>query len=148
MSLRSRASLLALPALVLGALAGPLAAPSSAALSTCAAVAEPPHLIPNKDGIHATGTFACAEASTGMTVTVCIEELNLQILSTNWRQLGCATATVTGAASNTVSGEVVVPMMIYSTFLRATVLGVNDNGDSAAGKSAPAPWVNCACAVG
>jgi hypothetical protein len=130
------------PALALAALAGPLGGTSYA--STCGAVAEPPHLMPNEYGIRASGTFGCLEGSTGMTVTVCVEE---QDGLGGWFSRGCNTTTKAEPA-NVVTGLVSVDMMVYSTFLRTTVSATNDNGDTAGAKSAPMFWFNCACYVG
>lgn len=131
------------PALALAALAVPFAGTSYA--STCAAVAQPPHLMVNESEIHASGTFACGDAATGMTVTVCIEEE--YTVTGEWFSLGCDTTTAT-TKTHAVYGVAGVPQMVYSTYLRTTVLGTNDAGDTAGAKSAPMFWFNCACYVG
>jgi hypothetical protein len=137
-----RTALLTVPLLALTALVGPLGGASYA--STCGAVAEPPHLVPGEIDIHASGTFGCLDAVTGMTVTACIEE---KTGTGEWWQLGCETTTVAEAAQ-TVTGKVQVPMMVYSTWLRTTVTATNDAGDTAAAKTPQVFWFNCACYVG
>ena len=133
--------------LLLSALAVPMSGTASAA--TCVAVAEPPHLVPGEGGIHASGTFHCADgAFTGMTVTVCIEErFILGSDDPTWYSHGCETTVAEGAAQ-TVVGRVTVDMMVYSTYLRTTVTAINDNGDAGQTESPPVFWFNCACYIG
>lgn len=138
-----RTAISLVPALVLAALVGPFAGTASA--STCVTVAEPPHLMPYEYGIRASGTFGCLEGSTGMTVDVCIEELDS--FTGEWFLRGCETTTKTEPA-NRITGEVHVDMMVYSTFLRTTVTATDDNGDTGETKSPPMFWFNCACYVG
>jgi hypothetical protein len=135
-----RTALLAVPLLALTALVGPLGGASYA--STCGALAEPPHLIPGEIDIHASGTVGCADAVTGMSVTACIEERGG---TGEWWQLGCETAT---AAAQALTVKVQVPMMVYSTWLRTTVTATDEAGDTAAAKTPPVFWFNCACYVG
>jgi hypothetical protein len=139
-----RFSLLAAPLLALSAVAGPFASASYAAVSSCAAVGDVPHLIPNRSGIHSSGTFRCLDAAPGMTITVCIEE---QIGTGTWWQRGCASKTA-GEATDTVDQTVTVSVMVYSTLLRTTVSGHNDTGATASYKSPPIFWFNCACYIG
>jgi hypothetical protein len=132
------------------ALSAALALPlgGTAYAGTCTAAGDVPHLVPNENGIHATGVFGCAEAATGMSVTVCIEERFTNVTGEDtWFSDGCAT-TVANAAATSVTGTVEIPMMVYSTLLRTTVTAVNDNGDTAAFTSPPMFWFNCACYVG
>lgn len=131
---------LTLPAAAL-ALLGPLAAPSSA-ISSCEAVAGPPHLVYGSSGIHAEGAFACATASSRLTVTVCIQERYIA-LNDGWRDIACAPTDATNASA--VVGAVTADAMIYSTTLRTTVTGVTAEGAGASATSAPVVWVNCAC---
>jgi hypothetical protein len=140
---RTLVTLLAAPALAFTALVGPLGTASYA--GTCAAVAEPPHLVPGEIDIHASATFGCGEAATGMTVTVCIEERDG--VTGEWWQQGCATTTQAEAAQ-TITGKVQIPMMVYSTWLRTTATAANDAGDTGAAKTPPVFWFNCACYIG
>jgi hypothetical protein len=140
---RSLLTLLVAPALAFVGLVGPLGTASYA--GTCATVAEPPHLVVGENGIHASGTFGCADPVSGIAVTVCIEEQS----SVNgvWWARGCKT-TKEAEESQVVTGTVEIPMMVYSTFLRTTVKVVDDAGDAGAAKSPPVFWFNCACYIG
>lgn len=144
MRIRSLAPLLALTAVTTVPLAG-----TASAHERCSAFAVPPHLVPGEYGLRASGSMHCSAAATNMTITVCVEEWNDALLGTGgeWWQRGCATTTQAEATQD-LNGEVVVSMPVYATYLRATVTGSNDNGDTAAAKSAAVYWFNCACYVG
>lgn len=143
MRTRSLAPLLALTT----ALTVPLTGTAYAA--GCSGFAVPPHLNVERTGIEGSGSMHCESAATNMTVTVCVEELAGGLLAVNaeWWSLGCTT-TSTVEATTDVQGTVVVQMPVYSTYLRTTVTGTNDNGDTVATKSVPVWWFNCACYVG
>jgi hypothetical protein len=137
---RSRRAALALSAAAV-ALLGPLAAPSGAAATSCEAVADVPHLVPNGSGIYANGVFACANPSALLTVEVCIEEQYVTL--GGWHQLGCATTQAANASA--VVGAVRIDVLVYSTLLRTTVHGTTAEGASASATGAPVLWFNCAC---
>lgn len=118
-----------------------------ASAGTCVAVGDAPHMVPRKNGIHASGTFACADETQGMTVVVCIEELMTGLAEDTWWQRGCANASA-GEQARQVTAEVEVDMMVYSTWLRTTVTGVNAAGDTATFTGPPVLWFNCACYIG
>jgi hypothetical protein len=120
----------------------------TASAGTCAAAGDVPHLVPNENGIHATGWFACADAAPGMTVTVCIEERYTYLTGeTAWFERGCATTTE-AEPSTRIKGTVEIPMMVYSTWLRTRVTALNGTGDTATYTSPRMFWFNCACYVG
>lgn len=128
------------------ALTGPLAGTAHAA--TCAAVAVPPHFVPWRGTIEASGTFRCDQPAPGMTLTVCVEELLGDLTSQQeWFVRGCETAVAEGE-TEALSSRVAVDVMVYSTYLRTTVSAANANGDVAETKSPPVFWFNCACYIG
>lgn len=127
---------------LLSALAVPFAGTASAA--ACLAVAVPPHFVPWRSRIEGAGSFRCDQPAAGMTITVCVEE---DLGSQGWWQRGCETVTAEGEAE-TVSAKVAVDVMVYSTFLRTTVVASNANGDTAQVESPPVFWFNCACYIG
>lgn len=145
---RSLASFLVLVstgALVVGL--GGTASASSVTVSTdCVAVTEPPHLKPlTGTRLYSTGTFHCLAEATGMKVTVCIEEQYSPTAA--WWSRGCTTNTdVESTSTISVTHSMSVP--VYATFLRATVTGVNDRGETASFTTPPVWWFNCACYIG
>jgi hypothetical protein len=144
--MRPRLAVLALAPLLATAAMVPFAAPASAAV--CAAVAVPPHFNELTFAIEAEGSFACNDSSTGLTVTVCIQEqyggaLGLVVNGT-WDTVVCSDP-VSGNGPQ-VTAKVALPQIpVYTTFFRTTVLGSTGAGDTAGAKSAPTPWFNCAC---
>ena len=117
----------------------------TASAGTCTAYGTPPHLLPGRPGYHASGTFACAEETAGMSVTVCIEELTTTELGPGWGTLGCASASEKVARS--VTASVVAEIQIYTVVLRTTVTGTNQAGDAGSFTSPPTVWPNCACSI-
>jgi hypothetical protein len=116
------------------------------ALSPCAAYGEPPHLKPlSGTRLYATGTFTCASAAPGMTVTVCIDESSTG--TGPWWSRGCTTATEYERVSS-ISATEAASVPVYATFLRTRVHGSNANGGSASFTTPPIFWFNCACYIG
>jgi hypothetical protein len=133
------------------ALSAALALPlgGTAYAGTCAAAGDVPHLAPGRYGILAHGMFTCADPAEGMSVTVCIEEASLNAGGEQtWFSRGCETTANVDGATTSVSGEVEVQMMVYSTTLRTTVTALNAAGDTGTFTSPPMFWFNCACYVG
>jgi hypothetical protein len=129
------------------ALALPLGGTASA--GTCVTAGDVPHLVPNENGIHATGVFDCADAAEGMSITVCIEERFANIGGAeDWWSHGCETTSATDGAVSSITGTMTIQMMVYSTYLRTTVTAVNNAGDQGTFTSPPMFWFNCACYVG
>lgn len=121
-------------------------ASTAAAISTCVAVGEPPHLRPGAGTrLYATGTFTCATAATGMRVTVCVEEQ--YSLTAPWWSRGCTTVSDTEPRT-TVEATHTMGVPVYATFLRTTVYGTNDKGQTASFRTPPVFWFNCACYIG
>lgn len=122
-------------------------AASAAAVSAypCQAVSEPPHLVVGNSRLHAEGTFHCVTAATGMTITVCIQEQSSPTAA--WWTRACTTNKELESAS-TVSVDATSSVPVYATYLRATVHGVNDRGETADFATPPVFWFNCACYIG
>jgi hypothetical protein len=95
--------------------------------------------------IEGTGAFACNSTSSGMSITVCVEQQLGGLTGGTWYSLGCATTTASGSTQY-VTGSVDVQVPIASTLLRTVATGSNGAGVTASAKSAPILWVNCACA--
>ena len=125
--------------------AAPFAGTSSA-VKTCAATATGPILAMSESRLRGTGTFACADAVSGMTVTVCIDELSGDLTSDNWLSYGCTTTTAS-EATRTVKGAHSINIPISSAWFRTTVTATNDRGDTATAATPPTLWVNCACVI-
>ncbi len=132
--------------LVLALAAGSFALPANPAHAAvnCAAVAVPAHYNPFTFTIEGQGEFACREPAAGMTVTVCLEEQLGGVLGGSWYTDACQTVT-SQESTQQIGAKVSTRVPIYGTFFRTVVTGSNANGDTASDKSAPTPWVNCAC---
>ena len=124
---------------------GGTASAADVALPRCAAVAEPPHLRVGGTRMYSTGTFSCLNAAPGMSVTVCIEER--YSVDGPWWSSGCTTVKDTESRSS-IEATHSIGVPVSATFLRATVTGVNANGDRASFTTPPVWWFNCACYIG
>ena len=133
--------------LLAAALSAPLTGAAYAESLTCAAYGIPPHLEPGRYDLWASGTFSCVGDAEGMRVIVCAQEQDGGLGSQTWRTLGCETAYGEGA-TDSISAEVGVPVMVYATFLRVTVTGTNADGHTATFTSPPIYWFNGACYIG
>lgn len=125
-----RLSLLA--AASLAGLALPL--PAGAA-GSCVATAGVPQPIDGQ--VMSAGSFTCSLPSPGMTVTVCVEVLQVAEKPVGFQARACDTATATGSVAF-VSAAAFACVQGGPTLVRTTVTGANADGGTGAATSLPA----------
>jgi hypothetical protein len=137
---------LASSALLVIGLGGTASASALPVNGSCYAYTEPPHLVVGSSGLYATGTYSCNTPSTGMKVTVCIEEQ--YALDAPWWSRGCTTVSDLYELRSSVQATHRASVPVYATYLRATVTGTNSRGETVTFATPPVFWFNCACYIG
>ena len=118
------------PYLVLAALLAAPSLPPATAANACVARADTPATVDAM--VLADGSFTCAVARSGMTVTVCIEAFAPKV----WQPLSCSTRTAAGSVT-TVSGSTAACVLGGPTLVRTRTSGSNAADESATATSLP-----------